>query len=134
MLDRRDLEHLQLSALVEVRRVIRQEPVDEAVRLLGVPVHRAGRTADVLDDIDVAVLVVLDAFEAADPQYALKVPTVDGKSASPASAPRLSASAVNSSGAPTDPTSSRRSAAPASSHLLGLGQHASLDARRPRRG
>ena len=48
-----------------LRRVVWQQPVDEAVRLLGVRVDLAGGAARVLDDVDVAELVVLDALESA---------------------------------------------------------------------
>ena len=62
-----------LPPLSRFARVVGQQPVDEAVRLLGVRVDRAGRAAAVLDDVDVAELVVLDALEAALAEHAPEV-------------------------------------------------------------
>jgi hypothetical protein len=58
-----NLKHLQLAVL-EVARRLRDVPVDEAVRLLRGRARLVG-TADVLDDPDVAVRVVLDPLVAA---------------------------------------------------------------------
>ena len=65
MLRATHLQHLQLAAWPRFAGSSAAKPEDEAVRLLGVRVDRAGRAAAVLDDVDVARAVVLDALEAA---------------------------------------------------------------------
>src|SRR5262249_35147251 len=56
------LQRLQLSALRQVGRVVRNESVDETVRLLAVGVLSSGRAADVFDNDQIATPIGLDAL------------------------------------------------------------------------
>src|SRR5262245_22093847 len=61
------LQGLQLAPLREVITVVGDEAVEETVGLLGVWIDGAGLAADVFNDPEIAVRVVLDAFVAAAP-------------------------------------------------------------------
>src|SRR5215475_9517858 len=57
------LKRLQLSTFLQVGRVNRKEPVDEAVRLLGKRIRGSRLAAYVFNDHQISPAVGLDAFE-----------------------------------------------------------------------
>src|SRR5262249_7995932 len=68
--ERSHLEYLQLPAQLQIEPVLRDEAVDEAVRLARTT---DGRAADVFDDPDVAVGIGLDALVASPPEHAEQI-------------------------------------------------------------
>src|SRR5262249_58716489 len=62
---RLDLQRLHLPAFRQVGLVLRQETVEKAVGLLCVSIDGSRGAADVLDDPEISVRVVLDPLEAA---------------------------------------------------------------------
>ena len=133
--ERIDLEHLQLAALGQVSRVVRLEPVHEAVGLLGEVVDRSGLASDVLDDPEVPSGIVLDSLVAADADDALQVDDLRGVvRVACQTPPAVGFSAVSAAAWPTDPTSIRRSPAALSCRRLRSSRGALRGARRQRRG
>ena len=68
-----DLQRLQLAAILDPLRIVRDISIDEGIRLRGcierniVGAETAGSgTADILDKVDVALIVVANAFIAAE--------------------------------------------------------------------
>src|SRR5262249_42357914 len=65
-----DLQRLQPAAILYPRRIVRDVAVDEGIRLTAIVDGRGvtGGAANVLDDVDVAFVVGMDAFESAFPE------------------------------------------------------------------
>src|SRR5690349_11550113 len=61
----RNLQYLKDAALLEISSVVRKQPVDISIRPARMRICRTFRSARVFDDDDPALVVRLDAFEAA---------------------------------------------------------------------